>query len=300
MAGSPLDDFATISRALQQLSDGYRQADADAHGAALGELRARYPSDFQDLPEFSVETMQNGLNALLSAGSRFARRSTGPLVEHARACYRQGTFSDAAKAYALALLIAPTSAQATVMYASAMEMAHPRTNHLTPARWATVLAPLGADCWKLAMRGSFVAGQMGTAEAQGRRHVILAPTSFNGWFVIARARFRRGQAETALPLLRRAETLSPENLDVQRALTRCQFRLGHFAGALTTSDQAATLGASGPTFDFERARIARSAGEVDLATRLLDQLEAADPTYKVQRQILELTATVDDLRSSPQ
>ncbi len=85
MAGSPLDDFATVSRALQRLSDGYRQADADAHGAALGELRARYPSDFQDLPEFSVETMQNGLNALLSAGSRFARRSTGPLVEHAQA-----------------------------------------------------------------------------------------------------------------------------------------------------------------------------------------------------------------------
>ena len=299
MAGSPLDDFATISRALQRLSDAYRQADADAHGAELGELRARYPSDFQDLPAFSLKAIQNDLNALLSAGSGFAGRSTGPLVEHARARYRQGAFRDAARAYALALLIAPTSAQATVMYASAMEMAHPRANHLTPARWATVLAPLGADCWKLAMRGSFGAGRMGAAEAQGRRHVILAPASFSGWFVIARARFRRGQADSILSLLRRAETLSPKNLHVQRALIRCQFRLGHFAGALIASDQAATLGASGPAFEFERARIARSAGETDLANRLLDQLEAADPTYKAQRRILELTATVDDLRASP-
>jgi hypothetical protein len=50
MAGSPLDDFTTISRTLQQLPDPYRHA--NAHGTAFGDLRARYPSDFQDLPEF--------------------------------------------------------------------------------------------------------------------------------------------------------------------------------------------------------------------------------------------------------
>jgi cytochrome c-type biogenesis protein CcmH/NrfG len=146
------------------------------------------------------------------------------------------------------------------------------------------------------MRGSLAAGNFTAARDHARRHVLLAPDSLDGWFSLARAGFRGGRPLDAYPTLSRARTLAPTDRDVQLAVTRCLFQLGRFSDALLAIEHAARLGSSGPAHIFEYARIARSAGRADLATQLLDALTAEDPSYRDKREILELTATTDELR----
>lgn len=296
MTGSALDDFAAASRAIRRLVEHVGSANSDEVTPDLSRLRSEYPTVFADFPHPSASTRQQRLDALTVAGSRIAEALASGLTQYARARYRDDHYQDAVRVFGLALVIHPSSASAAVMHASALELSHPRADYLTPARHATVLAPLGPDGWRLAMRGSLAAGNFTAARDRARRHLILAPNSLEGWFSLARAGFRGGRPEDALSNLPRSRSLAPADLRIQLAWARCLFRLGRFDDALSAIEHAGKLGASGPDHVFEHARIARSAGRPDLATPLLDALTADDPSYINKREILELTATVDELR----
>lgn len=296
MTGTALDEFASASRALRRLAEHVRASEPKAIEAEARDLHTRFPDAFSDLQEPFAGTREDRLDAVISVGTRIAERLTADLARYARAHYRQNRFPDAVRVFALTLVIDPGSAAAMVMYASALELSHPRANFRAPARRATILAPLGPDGWKLAMRGSLAAAQLDAARGQARHHLLLAPGSRDGWFILARACFRGGRPEDAHPMLRRARTVAPMDLDIQLAMTRCLFRLGRFSEALVAIEGAGALGASGPDHAFEHARIARSAGRMDIATPVLDQLVTDQPTYRDKREILELTATTTDLR----
>jgi tetratricopeptide (TPR) repeat protein len=298
MTGSALEAFASASRALRRLAQAVRMMKHDAMLSELPALRAQYPEAFAEFPDPSFGTADDLTLALASAGTHIAHAMVGDLAEHALAQYRHARYRDALRVFGLVLAIAPDSPAAAVMYASALELSHPRADFLKPARRANVLAPLGADGWKLVMRGSLAAGNYTGTQNQAKRHLLLAPASGDGWLILSRAYFRGGRPEDAYPNLRRGRALAPRNLDVQRALTRCLFRLGRFAEARSAIEHAARLSADGPEHVFEYARIARSAGESDLASALLDKLVDEFPTYRVNREILELTATTADLRGS--
>lgn len=298
MIGSALDEFASASRALRRLAFRPTATEPDAIAPELHALRARFPDAFVDFPKSSASTSGDLRSALKVAGNRIAQGLTGELAGYAHDRYRQGHYRDAVKVFALVLAVDPGAAAATMLYASALELSHARSGFLKPARRATFLAPLSADGWKLAMRGSFAAGNLTASQNQARRHLLLAPRSGDGWFTLARACFRGGRPEDAYPNLARARALSPFDPDVQLALARCLFRLGRFTDALPAIEQAARLGASGPIHDFEHARIARSAGKLAIAASLLDKLTADHPGYRDKREILELTATVGELRGA--
>lgn len=251
-----------------------------------------------DFQEGSVGGHAARTKAILRASTRIAVHLSAALNSHAHEQYRQGHFRNAFRGFGLVLVINPASPTATVLHASSLELAHPRANFMKPARRSTILAPLGADGWKLAMRGSLAAGNLAATREHAERHVLLSPRSRDGWLGLARARFRAGEAGKALPALRQAAVLAPTDLDVHLALSRCLFRLGMFSKALSASDIAAKCGAGGQEFDFERARIARAAGRPDIAEPLLDRLAASDAAYAHKREVLELTAAADDLRAS--
>jgi tetratricopeptide (TPR) repeat protein len=299
MTGSALDDFAAASSALRRLANAARSAEPDVARHELRALRLRYPDAFARFPEPSADNGSDQLDAVTAAGGAIAGDLSDGLLGHANDKYRERRFRDAVRLFGLVLVIDPGSAVAAVMHASAMELSHARANFLKPARRATILAPLDAGGWKLAMRGSFAAGDLATTQKYARRHVLLEPRSRDGWFILARARFRAGEAGDALPVLRLAAVLAPATLDIRLALSRCLFRLGHFAEALSANDAAADLGANGREYTFERARIAHAAGRRDIAGPLLDALATGDPGYAHLREVLELTATADDLRASP-
>jgi tetratricopeptide (TPR) repeat protein len=298
MTGSALEAFASASRALRRLSVAARLSEDDATRSELSALRAQYPEAFAEFPDPSTGTADDLARALASVGSHIALAMVSDLARHALEQYRHRRYRDALRVFGLVLVLAPDSPAAAVMYASALELTHPRAEFLKPARRANVLAPLGADGWKLVMRGSLAAGNYTGAQNQAKRHLLLAPASGDGWLILSRAYFRGGRPEDAYPTLLRGRALAPENLDVQRALTRCLFRLGRFAEARLAIEHAARLGADGPEHVFEYARVARSAGEFDLASTLLDKLVDEFPTYRDNREILELTATTADLRGS--
>lgn len=297
MTRSALDEFALASHMLRRAARLACSKETDDVTDPSRELRLHYPDALSGLPNPDAATTEDYLTALVSGGSRVASGMIEGLVAYARARYGDGTYREAVRIFGLCLVIDPTLATAAVMHASAMELAHPRAEFLTPARRATILAPLRADAWKLTMRGSYAKGHLGAAVAQAKRYIILEPNSSSGWLVLARTRFRGGQPDQALGYLRLSRTLAPKQRDIRVALARCLFRLGNFKTALRENDAAARLGAAGPEHDFERARIVRAAGRLDLAIPLLDRLEADNETFREQRRILELTATIDDLRA---
>lgn len=129
-----------------------------------------------------------------------------------------------------------------------------------------------------------------------RRHLILEPAAQGSLVLLARTAARGGRPEAAQPLLARAAASAPGDPGVASLLARGLFRLGRFADALVASRRAIRLGARDHDQAFLHARIARAAGETDLATTVLDRLEQAAPAYRTRRAILDLTATTDDMR----
>ena len=176
-----MDDFAAASRALGRLSDTYRAEDADSHAAERQRLQSRYPKAFRDLLAFSTHDARNdpgsGPSILRRFGSDIAERSSAALVAHARARYRAGAYRDAVKVFTRCLVIDPSLADATVMFASPRELSRARATFLMPARKAS---PLAADGWKMTMRGAFNAGRLNATRSAARRHVILEPSSPQG------------------------------------------------------------------------------------------------------------------------
>ena len=296
MTRSALDAFVSASYALRRLTNSFRTADSDGLRSEMSALSLRFPEFFDDKHNPLAGLPEEFLNALALASTRIALGMTNNLVNHGREQYRTGRYRDATRVFGLVLVIDPSSATATMMHASALELSHPRAPFQGPARRATVLAPLSADGWKLAMHGSLADGNHIGAQDRARRHLMLSPNSHDGWLTLARACFLGGQPEEALAHIRHARTMAPANLDIQTAQIRCLFRLGLFSEALLAVEKAANLGASGPEYDFEHARIARSAGRPDIATPLLAKLIAEHPSYRAKREILELTATTDNLR----
>ena len=295
---SALEDFAAASRAIGRLTTFAKAPDDAGFEAAWSDLAARYPQAAGDVPKPGSSNPAAYLDALARTGARIAEALAPYLARHGQERYRQGRYRDAVGALRLCLAVTPAAPAANALLASALELAKARTGTLAQARRAVMLAPLDPHPRMLAARGHFAARDHGEAERQARLHLLLAPEARGGWFTLARAQFRGGRAEAALPCLNRAGVLGPPDLDIQRALARCLFRLGHFTEALAAIETAGTLGAAGPDHLFEQARFARSAGRLDLATRLLDDLLAAAPEHAFKRHVLELTATTDDLLTS--
>ena len=296
MIGSTLDDFAAVSRAFGRLDRAYRFENSDE---ASDEWR-RFLDQFKgrvDSAGIATTTKLATREELTHLGSQLAAGFVQSLFQHGWERYRQKAYRDAMRVFGLCLVIMPDRADASLMHASALSLAHSRANFLSSACRATVLDPLGVEGWKLTARGTFAAGTMTAATRHARHLLLLEPDSLNGWMILARIQFRADEARNALGYLRRATTVAPNDLDATLATSRCQFRLDWFSAALSSNDKAAELGAIGAEFEFERARIARAAGRRDISDPLLDALEASASGYGQLREILELTASAEDLRA---
>jgi tetratricopeptide (TPR) repeat protein len=297
MIGSILDEFAAISHAFRRLNRTHSLGHSDV---ALNEWN-RFHDQFADrIGATGLNVTRSGLatpGELSHLGNRLAVGFVQSLFEHGWARYRQKAYRDAMRVFGLCLVIMPENADAELLHASALSLAHSRANYLASARRSTVLNPLHVEGWKLTARGYFAAGTMSVAARHARHQLLLQPASLSGWMILARIQFRADEAVNALAHLRRATTVAPNDLDATLATARCQFRLDLFYAALSSHDKAAELGADRPEFKFERARIARAARRPDISGPLLDALEASDSDYVQLREVLELTASADDLRA---